>query len=149
LLYTQTRELARLARDRAEREAAEVQRADIERRRQMTDAEIVAENARLKPKAEKQEMRFMQKYFHRGAFYQDTDVIDEKLLKRNFHEAVGYDREVDMTMLPKVMQVKDFGMAGRTKYTHLVDQDTSQLQSNPWATAENEYGVKKNAFQRK
>ena len=34
-------------------------------------------------------------------------------------------------VLPKVMQVKNFGRSGRTKYTHLVDQDTTQFDS-PW-----------------
>ena len=117
----------------------------------MTDAQIVAENARLglRPKADKADFKFMQKYFHRGAFYQDGEHIDETLLKRNFHEATGFDKEVDMTMLPKVLQVKDFGIAGRTKYTHLVDQDTSQLESNPWATAEKEFGLHKNSYQKK
>lgn len=31
------------------------------------------------------------------------------------------------------MQVKNFGRSGRTKYTHLVDQDTTQFDS-PWIT---------------
>lgn len=36
------------------------------------------------------------------------------------------------------MQVKNFGRSGRTKYTHLVDQDTTQFDS-PWVsdTAQN------------
>lgn len=28
------------------------------------------------------------------------------------------------------MQVKDFGRAGRTKYTHLVDQDTTEVRGH-------------------
>ena len=38
----------------------------------------------------------------------------------------------DKSILPKVMQVKNFGRSGRTKYTHLLDQDTTNSES-PWA----------------
>ena len=66
------REAARLARDRTERGEADAERAEVERRRAMSDAEIIAENRRLGigKKEAKGDMRFMQKYFHRGAFYQ-------------------------------------------------------------------------------
>jgi len=43
----------------------------------------------------------------------------------------------DKTILPKVMQVKNFGRSGRTKYTHLVDQDTTNFES-PWVAETNQ-----------
>ena len=58
---------------------------------------------------------------------------EQDVFKRNFAEPTLEDH-FDKTILPKVMQVKNFGMAGRTKYTHLVDQDTSNLLQNPWGT---------------
>lgn len=40
--------------------------------------------------------------------------------------------------IPFSFQVKNFGRSGRTKYTHLVDQDTTQFDA-PWTadTAQN------------
>lgn len=70
---------------------------------------------------------FMQKYYHKGAFYQDTE---SDVLKRDY-SAPTVDEVRNKEVLPKIMQVKNFGLAGRTKYTHLVDQDTSSRDS-PW-----------------
>ncbi len=69
-------------------------------------------------------MRYMQRYYHKGAFFQDDDNKDE-IFQRDFTEATGEDRTVDKSLLPSVMQVKKFGLKGRTKYTHLADQDTT------------------------
>ena len=56
---------------------------------------------------------------------------DDEVLKRDFTEPTLEDH-FDKTVLPKIMQVKNFGRSGRTKYTHLVDQDTTAFDS-PWA----------------
>merc|ERR1712117_1007564 len=74
-------------------------------------------------KAVKGKYKFMQKYYHRGAFYLDDE---ENVLKRDVSHATLEDK-FDKSILPKVMQVKNFGRSGRTKYTHLVDQDTTQF----------------------
>lgn len=45
------------------------------------------------------------------------------MTRHDFTEATA--STVDVSMLPKVMQVKNFGKRSRTKYTHLLDQDTT------------------------
>mmetsp|Transcript_32347 Transcript_32347/g.78699 ORF Transcript_32347/g.78699 Transcript_32347/m.78699 type:complete len:471 (-) Transcript_32347:292-1704(-) len=115
------RELKRIKREQELRVSHEKEQAEIEKRRNMTDEQIEALN-RMKPEKERGQMKFLQKYFHKGAFYQDSD---HKIFKRDFNQATGLDAEVDRTKLPKVLQVKNFGLMSRTKYTHLVDQDTT------------------------
>lgn len=126
------RELKRIKRDREEREALEKERIEIERLRNMTEEERRLE-ARNNPKQvtnknPKGKYKFLQKYYHRGAFYLNEE---QDVLKRDFSSATLEDH-FDKTILPKVMQVKNFGRSGRTKYTHLVDQDTTEVES-PWA----------------
>ncbi|EEZ98051.1 microfibrillar-associated protein 1 [Tribolium castaneum] len=127
------RELKRIKRDREEREAIEKERLEVERLRNMTEEERRLE-LRLNPKqvtnkAIKGKYKFLQKYYHRGAFYLDKE---DEVFKRDFAQATLEDH-FDKTILPKVMQVKNFGRSGRTKYTHLVDQDTTHFDS-PWSS---------------
>jgi microfibrillar-associated protein 1 len=61
------------------------------------------------------------------------------VLQRDY-SAPTLEDHFDKTILPKVMQVKNFGRSGRTKYTHLVDQDTTSFDS-PWQ-AETSQNVK-------
>ncbi|KAL5291514.1 MFAP1 family protein [Megaselia abdita] len=125
------RELKRIKRDREEKDNTEREKLEIDRFRNMTEEErkqeLRANPKLLTNKATKGKYKFLQKYFHRGAFYMDEE---QDLLKRDFAQATLEDH-FDKTILPKVMQVKNFGRCGRTKYTHLVDQDTTQFDS-PW-----------------
>ncbi|TPX60361.1 hypothetical protein PhCBS80983_g01828 [Powellomyces hirtus] len=132
------RELHRIKRDRSEAEEREAAKDDIERRRTMTDAEIMAEKAKdgtlskgsRDHNGEKPKHRFMQKYFHKGAFFVDDDSVGKALEERDFAQPTLEDK-FDKSVLPSVMQVKNFGRAGQTKWTHLTDQDTSNMES-PW-----------------
>lgn len=126
------RELKRIKRDKEEREALEREKLEVERLHNMTEEERRAElrnnPKQVTNKAPKGKYKFLQKYFHRGAFYLSGE---DNVYKRDF-SAPTLEDHFDKTILPKVMQVKNFGRSGRTKYTHLVDQDTTQFDS-PWA----------------
>ncbi|GMY34988.1 microfibrillar-associated protein 1-like isoform X1 [Fagus crenata] len=132
------REIARIKRDREDRDAMLKQKEEIEKVRNMTEEER-REWERKNPKPAqptKQKWRFMQKYFHKGAFFQ-SDAPDhaatsgaDNIFHRDFSAPTGEDK-MDKTILPKVMQVKHFGRSGRTKWTHLVNEDTTDW-NNPW-----------------
>jgi len=134
------REIARIKRDREERDARLKEKEEIEKVRNMTEEER-REWERKNPKPlrqTKQKWKFMQKYYHKGAFFQESadDVIQsagkEDIYTRDFSEPTGEDK-MDKSILPKVMQVKHFGRSGRTKWTHLVNEDTTDWNA-PWAT---------------
>jgi len=125
------RELKRMKRDKEELATREREKEELEKIRHMTEEER-REFMRRNPKvvtnkSSKGKYKFLQKYYHRGAFFMDEE---EGVYKRDFSGATLEDH-FNKTVLPKVMQVKNFGRSGRTKYTHLVDQDTTQNDS-PW-----------------
>ncbi|KAG9005470.1 hypothetical protein FRB94_001555 [Tulasnella sp. JGI-2019a] len=117
------RELSRIKRDKEaivrrieEKEEIERRRAMPEELRLKEDLEHANKTRDEKPKGQQ---KFLQKYWHKGAFHQDDDILK----KHDYTEATA--STVDVSLLPKVMQVKDFGKRSRTKYTHLRDEDTT------------------------
>jgi hypothetical protein len=95
-----TRTHVRIKQNRLQKE-----REEVELRRNMTDAERRADDlkhGKNLPK-EKNQMRFMQKYYHKGVFYQDDDKVAE-LMSQDFNQPTLEDR-FDKSSLPSVMQV--------------------------------------------
>ncbi|KAK9450649.1 splicing factor, Prp19-binding domain-containing protein [Limtongia smithiae] len=129
------RELKRIRREREELEAREKELRELEERRNMDEDEKTREGMeRVRQQREEKKnsgnkMGFMQKYYHKGAFYQDSDVV-----KRTDYSELVADQVKDKTALPKIMQVRgeDFGKRGRSKWTHLSAEDTSMQGDSPW-----------------
>jgi len=123
------RELQRVRRDKEEREKMKNEQMEIEARRGMTDDEVMVEKRKMGIGVkEHKKMNFLQKYYHKGAYYSDEIEKVETKIEHDWMAPVGEDKYVDRSNLPKVMQVKNFGRSGRTKYTHLKDQDTANLE---------------------
>ncbi|GFR53049.1 hypothetical protein Agub_g15750 [Astrephomene gubernaculifera] len=137
------RELRRIKRDREEREAAEKEAAERERLKNMTEEERAAwERANPKVAREaspKSRWNFLQKYWHKGAYFQEAPddtrgtAGSDAIYTRDYSAPTGMDK-VDKSLLPKVMQVKNFGRSGRTKWTHLLAEDTTQVEDELYAS---------------
>ncbi|PPQ67370.1 hypothetical protein CVT25_005949 [Psilocybe cyanescens] len=117
------RELGRIKMEKEDEFRREKEREEIERRRAMPEEQRMKEDLeraqKLREEKPKGQQKFLQKYWHKGAFHQDEEILK----RHDFTEAT--ESTMDVSMLPKVMQVKNFGKRSRTKYTHLLDQDTS------------------------
>ncbi|KAG8878241.1 hypothetical protein FRB98_006307 [Tulasnella sp. 332] len=120
------RELSRIKRDKEAVVRREQEKEEIERRRAMPEELRLKEDLehanKTRDEKPKGQQKFLQKYWHKGAFHQ-ARCDDEILTKHDFTQATT--STVDVSLLPKVMQVKDFGKRSRTKYTHLRDEDTT------------------------
>ncbi|CAO2837858.1 unnamed protein product [Amaranthus hypochondriacus] len=81
---------------------------------------------------QKQKMRFMRKYFHKGTFFQPKSddragiAPGNDMFRRDFSAPTGDDK-LNRTIFPEVMQVNHFVKSGRTIWTHLVNEDTTDL----------------------
>ncbi|EPX73158.1 microfibrillar-associated protein family protein [Schizosaccharomyces octosporus yFS286] len=133
----QVRSLQRKKRDKENLLALEKERMSVEERRLMDPEEREkldrqeAEESRQEKK--KKPVQFLQKFYHKGAFYQDQDI----LRNRDYSEAAEGEIQHKET-LPKAMQVRGnaFGMAGQTRWTHLANEDTSKAGS-AWSNPKN------------
>ncbi|KAF9692746.1 hypothetical protein EKO04_009239 [Ascochyta lentis] len=126
------RELRRIKRERVAIEEAEAERAEMERRRNLSAPEREAEDrAHLEKQAEEREgkgqAQFMQKYFHKGAFF--TDELKELGLdKRNLMNA-RFEDQTNREILPEYMQIRDMtklGKKGGTRYKDMRSEDTGR-----------------------
>ncbi|KAH7132606.1 splicing factor, Prp19-binding domain-containing protein [Dendryphion nanum] len=126
------RELMRIKRERAAIEEAEAELAEIERRRNLTAAEREAEDREFiekqkEEKGDRGQMQYMQKYFHKGAFYQE-DLQDLGIDKRNLMGAT-FEDATNREVLPEYMQIRDMtklGKKGRTRYRDMKTEDTGR-----------------------
>ncbi|GAM88970.1 hypothetical protein ANO11243_070040 [Dothideomycetidae sp. 11243] len=134
------RELKRVQRERAALEAVEAEKEEVERRRNLTaeerrleDEEYIAKQR--EEQGAKGKMGFMQKYFHKGAFFQEEggEEISEDVraaMSRDVNAARFQDDAVNRELLPQYMQIRDMtrlGKKGRTRYKDLKSEDTGSF----------------------
>lgn len=125
------RELKRLKRARAAIEERETELAEVERRRNLTAEERAAEDeAHLARQREdrdaKGKMSYMQKYYHKGAFFQ-AEAEAAGLLQRDIMGARIQDDVRNREALPEYLQRRDMtklGRKGATKYKDMRSEDT-------------------------
>lgn len=130
------RELKRVRRDREALVAREKELEEIERRRNLTAEERDAEDREHfeQQKADQEgrgKMAFMQKYYHKGAFFQGDEEQDDEVKAALTRDLAGarFVDETNKEILPEYMRIRDMtklGRKGRSKYKDLRTEDTGQ-----------------------
>lgn len=134
------RELLRIKEERDEREAHDREKEEIGRIRNMTEEDrrkIDQEKMEEWMSQPKSQHKFLQKYYHKGAFYQEDH---KEILSRDYAQATGSDRS-DKDVLPQILQVKDFGKKGKGKWKHLTAEDTTAFDYG-WGAKDNSVNFK-------
>ncbi|KAL6878900.1 splicing factor, Prp19-binding domain-containing protein [Trichoderma novae-zelandiae] len=127
------RELKRLRRARQGIEERERELAEVERRRNLTEEERAAEDEAFlaKQREEKEgkgKMGYLQKYYHRGAFFQE-ETAAAGLLQRDIMGSRIQDDVRNREALPEYLQRRDMtklGRKGATKYKDMRTEDTGR-----------------------
>lgn len=127
------RELTRLKRSRQALEEREVELAEIERRKGLTAEEREAEDREIVDRQQEEKkgrgkMAVLQKYHHKGAFYQ-ADAKEQGLLDRDLMGATYVHQSSVREALPEYLQIRDetkIGRKGRTRYKDLKSEDTGR-----------------------
>merc|ERR1740124_1342805 len=103
------RELKRVKRERSEREKATKEASELERRRNLSDEQRRKEDeefARLRGDygQDKEKWKFLQKYYHKGAYFQDEDETGNSklgpVMQQDFGSATGNCATVKVPLPP-------------------------------------------------
>ena len=130
------RELKRIKRDIEKYESYIKEQEEIKKRRLMSETEIKEDNIRLGADSTKNRFRskisFLQKYYHKGVFFQDEAEGDPNHVYNRDFNLPTWEDTVDKSNLPKML-AKRRGNAfkkSQSKYLHLNDADTTSFDKN-------------------
>jgi microfibrillar-associated protein 1 len=111
---------------RLEEEIRDEGKRIVEEKKKEEETSESEENMQSKMKTKNEKMKFMQKYYHKGAYFEDLNKRSQELSQKNYTEATGLDL-VDKEILPASMIARgnDVFKKGRSKWTNLENEDTS------------------------
>ena len=130
------RELKRIKRDIQKYESYLKEQEEIKKRRLMSESEIKEDNIRLGADSTKNRFRskiaFLQKYYHKGVFFQDEAEDDPNHVYNRDYNLPTWEDTVDKSNLPKILAKRRGNVfkKSQSKYTHLNDADTTNFDKN-------------------